>query len=596
MSSERNTPVRVAHITTIDLTVRYLLLPQLKRLQREGYEVTSISAPGEHVEVLEREGIRHIPWSNATRGWDVTSDARAFFELVRILRRERFDVVHTHNPKPGVLGRIAARVTGVPVVINTQHGFYATPDDRFRRKAAVLSAEWIAARFSDRELYQSEEDFSWVGRIHLARPPKTVLLGNGVDVDFFDAGSVNIGELDALRFELGIPSGACVVGTVGRLVEEKGYRELFVAAAELRKQMPELCFLVVGGADPEKWDSLSQELVDGAKEHVIFAGHRDNVRDLLALMDVFVLPSWREGVPRSVIEAAAMGRPLIVTDIRGCREVVRHGIEGYLVVPRDPERLAFAIRSLARDPALRSRMGSAARARAVDRFDENRVQEQIVKEYRALLGSSPEMAAPPITLRPGVPADAATLARMHRQTVPTAFLPTLGDRFTALLYRQIAAASDSFLIVAEDAQGRTVGFVAVATSVGGLYRRFLRRSGMRALIAVAPRLVRPKVIRRALETARYPEQTHALPPSEILVWSVDPSGRSMGIGAALLDRSLTELARRGIEKTKIVVYAENDRANKVLDSGGWTVATTLNVHGSQMSNVWTHPCHSSSPS
>src|SRR2546421_432034 len=125
--------VRVAHLTTVDLTLRFLLLPQLRRLRDEGYDVTTISAPGPWVGELREEGFRHVPWNHATRSWDLRADVKAFAELVRILRRERFDLVHTHNPKPGIMGRIAARLVGTPCVVNTVHGLYATPEDRPHR-------------------------------------------------------------------------------------------------------------------------------------------------------------------------------------------------------------------------------------------------------------------------------------------------------------------------------------------------------------------------------------------------------------------------------------------------------------------------------
>ena len=135
------TPVRsVAHVCTVDVTARALLLPQLTGLRDDGWQVSVVCAPGAGTAQLERQGIRHVPWPSATRAWDPRADARAFLELVRIFRRERFDVVHTHNPKPGVLGRVAARIAGVPRVLNTVHGYYAAPGDRLSRVVPVMSA------------------------------------------------------------------------------------------------------------------------------------------------------------------------------------------------------------------------------------------------------------------------------------------------------------------------------------------------------------------------------------------------------------------------------------------------------------------------
>lgn len=589
-------PIRVAHVATIDLTIWYMLRPQLRRLAAEGYEVAAISAPGDRVADIERDGIRHIAWRSATRGWSLAADLRAFIELVRIFRRERFDVVHVHNPKPGVLGRIAGRLAGVPVVVNTQHGLYAMPEDRALRKGAVLGVEWLAARFSDLELFQSEEDFAWAGRLRIARPPHSVVLGNGIDIGRFDPDAVPAGRPAALRAELGIPDGAVVVGTVGRLVAEKGYRELFTAAERVRADHPETVFLVVGGGDPEKWDSLPADDMARAKEHVIFAGHRDDVRDLLALMDVFVLASWREGLPRSAIEAAAMGRPLVLTSIRGCREVVREGIEGLLVPAKNPARLATAIAQLVADAELRSRMGHAARDRALERFDERNVEDIVVREYERLIqaGTTSDLGDG-YRVRPARPADVPTLARLHRETLPTAFLPTLGDGFMRVLYRALVRDPGGVATVVEDPTGRVVAFASGAVSVSAFYRAFFRRHGVRAAVAAAPQLVRPRTLRRAFETARFPGEVAGVTDAEVFVWGVDRNVRARGLGAAVLQEAIRELGRRGVEEARGITYAGNERAGKVMTEMGWRKVGEVSVHNGQASDLWVFKCRSLLP-
>jgi glycosyltransferase involved in cell wall biosynthesis len=393
-----NNRIRIAHVATVDSTVRFMLLGQLRRLRDEGFDVAAISASGPWTREVEAEGIRHIPWPSATRAWNPGKDLRAFIELVRILRDERFDLVHTHNPKPGVLGRVAARLAGVPHVVNTVHGLYAMPEDPARKRVLVLTLEWIAARFSQLEMYQSEEDLAWARRIGLIRASKSALLGNGTDLSTFDPSTVSMERARKVRKELGITDEGLVVGSIGRFVAEKGIREFIDAARRIRTDLPEVSFLMVGDRDPEKHDSLGSDELAHASRDVIFTEWRTDVRELIAIMDVFVLASWREGLPRSAIEAAAMGKPLVLTDIRGCREVARTGIEGFLVPPRDPARLADAIMRLLGDANLRSRMGAAARGRAVEKFDEARVAEQIVAHYRRLLGiegSGVETATPP---------------------------------------------------------------------------------------------------------------------------------------------------------------------------------------------------------
>jgi glycosyltransferase involved in cell wall biosynthesis/ribosomal protein S18 acetylase RimI-like enzyme len=583
---------RVAHVATADLTHRFLLLPQLRHLRDQGYEVTAISAPGPWVADVTAEGIRHIDWPHAVRGWDLRADALAFRELVAILKEERFDLVHLHNPKPGIIGRVAATLAGVPCVVNTVHGFHATPDERLRKKVPVLALEWLAARFSDLELYQSQEDLQWVRRRHIAPAARTALLRNGCDVAQFSDTAVSAERRRELREGLGIAEGELIVGTVGRLVAMKGYRELFAAIPRVRSVIPGVRFLVVGSPDPSKADSIDEDEIARVGDALVYAGWRKDVRDLLSIMDVFVLPSWREGVPRSAIEAAAMGRPLVLTDVRGCREVVRNNVDGILVPVRDPEALAAGILRVLEDQPLRARLGSAARARALSRFDEQRVKDSIVTHYRRLMAHKglevqlPDGLPPEVVVRPAARGDAREMARLHRQSMPTAFLPALGERFLGRLYRALAEDPEAVALVADDGS-RVLGFAAAVPSVRAFYKRFLVRHGAAAAMLAAPRLVRPQVLRRAIETATYGgDGTAVLPDAELLSIAVSSSEQGRGVGRRLADGVIAALAAAGTWELKVVVGADNERANRFYEGLGFLPGGTIAVHRGADSNVW----------
>jgi glycosyltransferase involved in cell wall biosynthesis len=218
---------------------------------------------------------------------------------------------------------------------------------------------------------------------------KLHLLGNGIDLRRFDPDRRDPARVAALRAELGAAPEDVVCGVVGRLVWEKGYREVFAAAARLRTQAPNVRVVVVGPTDEAKEDAITTAEVDRAarESNITFLGMRDDVEDLYAAMDLYLLASHREGFPRSAMEAAALGLPLVVTDIRGCRQVVDDGVTGTLVPVGDAVAIADAVASLAADGARRTAMGAAGRAKARREFDDRKVIDITLGVYDQLLGT-----------------------------------------------------------------------------------------------------------------------------------------------------------------------------------------------------------------
>ena len=366
-------PLRVAHLTTVDMSLALLLGTELAYDVQVGFTTYGISAPGPYVDRVEELGIRHVPVASLTRSWDVRADLRAFAELVRVLRRLRPDVLHTHNPKTGVLGRIAGRLAGVPVVVNTCHGLWAGPGDSRRRRALVLGLEALAAQFSHAELYQNAEDRRALRRAVPAWRSRVV--GNGVDLTRFRPDAEGRARV---RDEWGIGPGEVLVGGVGRRVAEKGIAEFAAAAESLGDRAS---FVWIGPEDLGKPDAWR-----GPAGRVRLVGERIDMPAVYNALDIFVLPSYREGFSRSGMEAAACGKALVLTDIRGCREVGRHGREVLLVPPRDPGALTEAVRRLVEDSRLRDSLGQAAHAYAREHFDQRAVAAMSVRTYQAVAG------------------------------------------------------------------------------------------------------------------------------------------------------------------------------------------------------------------
>lgn len=361
-------PLRVAHLTTSDMSLALLLATELTVDLEAGHDVVGISAPGRYVERVEALGVRHVPVPSLSRSWGLKADIRGFAELVRVLRRLDLDVLHTHNPKTGVMGRIAGRACGIPVVVNTCHGLWARPGDPLKRRVFVYGLEGVASRFSDYELFQNAEDQHTL-RFALRRGRSRVV-GNGIDLERFQPDPEGRARV---RAELGVGDDEILVGAVGRRVVEKGEREFVAMSSALAGRAR---FVWIGPDDGELHDAD-----DGAVE---FVGERRDMTAVYSALDVFVLASYREGFSRAGMEAAACGRPMVLTDIRGCREVGTSEEHLLLVPSADAAALTEAVARLIEDPALRTRLGDAARERALAEFDQRRVAATSLTTYASV--------------------------------------------------------------------------------------------------------------------------------------------------------------------------------------------------------------------
>ncbi|MEU9131177.1 glycosyltransferase family 4 protein [Kitasatospora sp. NPDC048540] len=355
------------------MSLQLLLATELKVDLEAGFETYGISAPGPYVPQLEAIGVRHEPLHALTRSWEPRADAAAGRELLAVLRRIRPDVLHTHNPKTGVLGRVLGRAAGVPVVVNTCHGLWAQAHDPLAKRAFVLGAEAFAARFSHAELYQNGEDRTTLARAVPGRRSRVV--GNGVDLSRFTADPADRARI---RSALGVGEDELLVGGVGRRVAEKGIREYAGAARALAGKAR---FVWIGPEDPDKPDALGDDPAAGGVE---FLGSRSDMPELYAALDVFVLPSYREGFSRSAMEAAASGLPMVLSDIRGCREIGTDGEHLLLAPPGDAGALTTALDRLLTEPALREQLGTAARRRALAQFDQRAVARVSLETYAAV--------------------------------------------------------------------------------------------------------------------------------------------------------------------------------------------------------------------
>lgn len=326
---------------------------------------------------LRHAGVALFEVPSLVREISPVLDARAMLSLRRLLRRERPDIVHTHTSKAGAVGRVAAWLTRVPIVIHTPHGHIFYGYYGRVMSGIVRLVERVLARGTDRIVTLTDRGAQEHVQHRIAGPEKFVTIPSGIVLAEFR--SVRAHPV-VKRKEMGVPAEGPVIGTVGRLVPIKGHAWLLRAAPRVLAEFPHATFVFIGeGPLSGQLQQLAKEL--GITGHVMFLGARQDVPKCLAALDLFVFPSLNEGMGRALIEAMAAGLPVVATGVGGIPDIVVDGESGVLVPPKDAVALADAVRDMLRDPDRRRAYGEAAKKRVDDRFDVEAMVRKIERLY-----------------------------------------------------------------------------------------------------------------------------------------------------------------------------------------------------------------------
>ena len=390
MSRERQAgaPIRVTHVTTVPVSLRFLR-GQAAFMADHGVELRVVSSPGDELDAFsEEEGVPAHAVSmprRITPGADLVSLARLWLHF----RETRPDVVHSHTPKGGLLGTIAATLAGVPVRIYHMRGLPLMGASGWRR-ALLTTTERVSCGLASEVFCVSHSLRDVALELDLvSRTGSRVLAGGsgqGVDTRRFDITRLGPDTRTRVRERLEIPESAVLFGFVGRIVRDKGIHELAEAWASVRQALPRAHLLLVGPRepmdpiDPDVWSRLA------ADERVRTLGFTEDTERLYAAMDVVVLPTYREGFPNVPLEAASMGLPVVATRIPGCVDAVAEDRTGTLVPAREAAPLADAMLRYGRDPELRAAHGRAGRTRVEREFRPEVIWSAIQERYEALIG------------------------------------------------------------------------------------------------------------------------------------------------------------------------------------------------------------------
>ncbi len=379
---------KIIRTSTIPLSLNVFCRGLLRDLSAE-YEVLAVSSPGKDLdEIAGREGVRTIAVP-MERGMSHLRDLVSLIRLFRIFRRERPDLVHSITPKAGLLSMMAARMAGVKVRLHTFTGLLF-PYETGWRKSVLRLTDRLTAACATHIVPEGEgvkEDLLKAGITD--KPLQVLGYGNlrGIDLDLYDRTPEVLEAARQLRTSLGIAPEAFVFVFVGRIVPDKGIRELINAFVHLSSEMPDIHLLLCGCEEPGT-DPLPAETGKQVREHPrihVSDGWLEDVRAWLTAADVLVHPSYREGFPNVVIEAGAMGLPAIVTDINGSREIIREGENGTIVPPRDEKALEQAMLRFVSHPEDVSKMAARARCLVANRYEQGFVRNCLKNYYHSIL-------------------------------------------------------------------------------------------------------------------------------------------------------------------------------------------------------------------
>ena len=382
LTHKETSPVRLLHIVGESRFggIAKIILPLGKITQAEGWQVDVLTTDPVVQQAVKQHGLGLVNLDVIRRKIRPVWDLRGLVRLTRFLRSEPYQIVHTHTSKAGFVGRLAARLAGVPVIVHTAHGFAFHEDSPASVRRFYSTLERLASRWCDRIVTVSEFHRTWAIELRMCSPRRIIAIPNGT-AEVVRTREVGLAEV---RREMGARHGDLVILSMARLAPDKGLEYLIEAAAMLPRTGRRIRVVIAGdGPDRERLEQLAARL--GVTDRVVFLGFREDVGDLLAASDLVVLPSLREGLSIALLEAMAAGKPIVASSIGSQREVASRADMALLVRPADSLALTEAITRLAGNEALMARLGASARALYESRYTEHRMLQSYRQLYLELV-------------------------------------------------------------------------------------------------------------------------------------------------------------------------------------------------------------------
>ncbi len=567
---------KVCIITTVDLSLDKLFPGFYALLVERGYEVVGICADGPFVDNVRKQGARVIVVP-MTRQFTPIRDLKCLWMIYRIFKREKFDIIHYSTPKAELLSAIAGRLLRCPVLAYTLRGTAYTGFSGLKRLIGKICVK-IACRSAHCVIVISNSLREEAVRERLSPADHLTVLGagssKGVDIEQFQLSEQTIIQAQSIRQDLGIGTSDIVIGYAGRLTKEKGIVELVAAFGNIRKTYGNIHMILVG--DQDQRSPLPDEVIGRMSENANIHSipFTDDLAGYMAATDIFVLPTYRDGFGNVLIEAAALEKPVIGTDVFGARDALQNGINGILVRARDVGSLENALVKLIENPAQRIEMGRNGKQWVRENFDRKIVWERLIEVYEQMLAKAGkevmrESKTGSETDLKGLSLEADSnfsqerivplrgehvveVSRLHLQGLGKGIMSWMGEQFVQRFYHALVESGLGFGFVAVQGD-RVVGFVSCAENANAVYRFVLKKNFFRSVRLAFSKHFRINDMRDTIEKLFHLSHTETgLPSAEILAVVVAQQACGRGVGSKLIKKACDEFRKRGIERVKVV--------------------------------------------
>ena len=334
------------------------------------------------VDLVQSHHMKVMPFNHMTQPLHPLKDLWTLIQLTAFLKKQHYDIIHTHNSKAGFIGRLAARLAGVPVIIHTVHGFAFHDQEPIWRQVLFRALESAASRWCDKMIFISQPLIDWALRERIVNKDKIIKIYSGIELDQFQPVTKDI--KNQIRTKWGLGPHDSVIGIVSKLWEGKGHAVLIEAFQEIKNRINEAKLVIVGeGYLQDHLSDLVQRY--GLNESVLFTGFQKNVSEIIATFDVAILPSFFEGMGRVLLEAMAMEKPVVASRVGGIPDLVDDGLNGFLISPGDVKELSDAIMKVLTDKDMADHMGKQGRKKVTDQFSAETMVQSIEKIYTQCL-------------------------------------------------------------------------------------------------------------------------------------------------------------------------------------------------------------------